>query len=114
MKIAAIILGAVTIFCVTAAHADDDGTFQWKCRDTGKNSKQCDVKNTGHAAAEICMDVVKVCNGRQAGGEHSAQFCSGRLKPNEVDTKVVKDFYPKVGLFERCSGTEFRNKVVTP
>lgn len=92
---------------ISAADAAPAGNFQWKCTDTGRNSMQCIVKNTGYEDNDICMDVVKICKD----GEHISMFCSGTLRPNESDTKVVKDFEPKVRFLAGCMGVEYRNKV---
>lgn len=88
------------------ARAQPPQAFAVKCQDTGKNSKQCTVKNTGANDMEVCMDVVKVCSD----GEHVADFCSGQLAPGQVDSRVVKNFVPKVRLLVACQGTEFRNQ----
>ncbi len=87
------------------AHADER-KISWSCHDTGKNSQQCQIKNTGSVDASVCMDVVKVCSD----GDHVTRFCSEMLRPGEVDTKVVSGFEPKVRLLVRCMGTEYRNK----
>lgn len=88
-----------------SAHAQQ-GSFEYKCRDTGRNSQQCTVRNSGQAELELCVDVVKVCKG----GDHVATLCTGMMKPGEVTSKVLPAFYPKVKLLESCMGTEFRNQ----
>ena len=88
------------------AHADEGEAYIMRCQDTGKNSKQCQVKNTGAVEMEICMDVVKVCSD----GDHVAKFCSGRIMSGQLESFVVKNFEPKVRLLVGCQGTEFRNK----
>jgi hypothetical protein len=88
------------------AHADDGEAYAVRCQDTGKNSKQCQVTNTGRVEMEVCMDVVKVCSD----GDHVAPMCSGRIAPGQSEPVVVKNFTPKVRLLVSCQGTEFRNK----
>lgn len=105
MKNALIGLVAALTF-IGMAHADEGEAYAVACRDTGKNSKQCQVKNTGTVEMEVCMDVVKVCSD----GDHVAQMCSGRIAPGQLESVVVKNFAPKVRLLVSCQGTEFRNK----
>jgi hypothetical protein len=106
MKNVLIALASLAL-AVGAAHADPREAYAVRCQDTGKNSKQCEIKNTGTIDMEICMDVVKVCSD----GEHTANFCSGRISPGQLETKVVTKFDPKVRLLVACQGTEFRNKI---
>ena len=100
------LIGLVLLACVGISQADDGQAFEMRCQDTGKNSKQCVVKNTGKVEMEVCMDVVKVCSD----GDHVAQMCSGRIAQGGTESVVVKDFSPKVLLLVSCQGTEFRNK----
>jgi hypothetical protein len=105
MKNALIGLIALLTFAGTA-QAEEGEAYVMRCTDTGKNSKQCQVKNTGTVEMEVCMDVVKVCSD----GDHVAPFCSGRIAPGQLESIVVKNFAPKVRLMVGCQGTEFRNK----
>lgn len=106
MKNALLILSTALVLLANTAHAQSPQNFSMGCKDTGKNSKQCIVKNTGTQPMEVCMDVVKVCSD----GDHVADFCTGQLAPGQVDTRVVKNFVPKVRLLVACQGTEFRNQ----
>jgi hypothetical protein len=81
---------------------------QWRCRDTGRNSMQCAVKNDSGREVALCVDVVKVCKD----GEHVAELCSGQMRNGEQVSKVVHDFYPKVKFFAGCMGIEYRNSSV--
>lgn len=82
--------------------------MKWNCRDTGKNSMQCIFKNDGSVEADICMDVVKVCKG----GDHVAAVCTDKMRPGEVDTRVVTGFDPKIKFLEGCMGVEYRRKAI--
>jgi len=106
VKNAWILLPIALFFTAELAHAQRAQDYAMRCRDTGKNSKQCEVKNTGTNDMEVCMDIVKVCSD----GDHVADFCSGQLSPGQIDSKVVKNFVPKVRLLVACQGTEFRNQ----
>lgn len=86
-----------------------EANFRWQCRDTGRNSKQCTVENRTWSTAELCVQVVKVCKD----GDHVATLCSGVMRPGEMTNVVLREFEPKVKLFEKCMGTEFREKTIT-
>lgn len=108
MKYAIGFIVACGIFGTMPAHADGNG-FKWSCAGTGKNSMQCSIKNDSQVEASICMDVVKVCKD----GDHYATLCSSRLRPGDVESKVLAKFEPKILLFEKCMGTEYRDKVIS-
>jgi hypothetical protein len=104
------ILVLVAALLMSAAQAGEGGgQFEWKCTDTSRNSMQCTFKNNAEVSDDLCMDVVKVCKD----GDHVATICTGTLRPHETDTKVVKGFDPKIRLFEKCQGVEYRNKVTS-
>ena len=92
-----------------AAAQENQESFQWKCQNTGRDSMQCMIKNSGTVEASVCMDVVKICQY----GEHVATLCSDRMMPGEVNAKVLTNFQPKVKLLEKCMGTEFRSKIIS-
>lgn len=98
-----------SFLCAAAVAQTEQGAFQWKCQSTGRDSMQCAIKNTGTVEASVCLDVVKICRE----GEHTATLCSDRMRPGEVDTKVLTNFSPKVKFLEKCMGTEFRSKVIS-
>jgi len=103
------VLAALAVFITVTAHAQEaEGGFRWACQSTGKNGMQCVIKNTNREPMELCVDVVKVCKNE----DHHATMCSGTMQPGEVASKVVRDFRPKVRLFESCMGVEYRDKVV--
>ena len=106
MKNALLLLSISALIASGSAVAQPSPGFAISCSDTGKNSKQCQVKNTGLNDMAVCMDVVKVCSD----GDHVADFCSGQIAPGNIETLVVKNFVPKVRLLVACQGTEFRNK----
>lgn len=82
--------------------------FRTECKNTGRNSMQCAVSNNTSREAEMCVDVVKVCKD----GDHVATLCTGPMQSGDVTSKVVRDFEPKVKIFERCMGIEFRNRSI--
>jgi hypothetical protein len=82
--------------------------FGWQCKDTGRNSMQCTVRNNTSREAELCVDVVKVCRD----GDHVAMLCSGPMRSGEATSVVVHDFQPKVKFFAGCMGVEYRNKTI--
>jgi hypothetical protein len=103
------LLFAAVSLMFTQAYAQTEGNgMQWRCRDTSKNSMQCEFRNSGKADADLCVDVVKVC----ARGDHTAPVCTDRMRPGDVDARVVNNFTPKVGLLESCQGIEYRRKVI--
>lgn len=106
MRIAAAFIAVIG--CTMALSAVAGPAFEWNCKSTGKNSKQCSVKNTGTAPGEVCTTVVEVCKD----GDHVAPLCSGWLNPGDVTSKVVPALNPKIRYFEKCMGTEFRDNVV--
>jgi hypothetical protein len=79
-----------------------------QCKDTGRNSMQCMVRNNTSRDADYCVDVVKVCKD----GDHVATMCSGLMHSGDATSKVVRDFQPKVKFFAGCMGIEFRNRSV--
>lgn len=83
-----------------------EASFSWRCVPTGKNSVQCQFKNTSTRPAGFCVEVAKVCKP----GDHSAYVCTGQMSPGDVESRVVNNFDPKVKLFESCQGIEYRNK----
>lgn len=84
------------------------GKFSAQCKNTGRDSMQCQVHNDTGREAEYCVDVVKVCKD----GDHVAQLCSGLMRSGEATSKVVRDFQPKVKFFAGCMGIEFRNRSI--
>jgi hypothetical protein len=102
-------LFAVLIMAAATANAaEEPHGFKWSCKPTGKNSMQCTVENHASREAGVCVEVVKVCKD----GDHVAELCSGPMRPGEVMQRVVKDFRPKVRLFESCQGTEYRDPII--
>jgi hypothetical protein len=81
----------------------------WECRVTNKNAAQCRFENKGEVRAEACFDMVQVCGGK----DHVGSICSGPIPVGGVENKVIREFSPPVGMFERCDGIEYRNKSVT-
>jgi hypothetical protein len=102
------ILAAVILLAASAQAAEEPHGFRWLCKPTGKNSMQCTVENHADRAASVCVEVVKVCKD----GDHVAELCSGPMRPGEVRARVVRDFQPKVRLFESCQGTEYRDPII--
>jgi hypothetical protein len=84
------------------------GKFSAECKNTGRDSMQCVLRNGTGRDAEYCADVVKVCKD----GDHVAQLCSGLMHSGEVTSKVARDFQPKVKFFATCMGIEFRNRSI--
>ena len=112
MRRLALMMAALVIVRASAATLGDEierqEKFRTQCKDTGRNSMQCVIKNDTSREAEICMDVVKVCKD----GDHVASVCSGLLRPGDLTSKVVHDFFPKVKFFAGCMGSEFRNRTI--
>lgn len=99
---------AVAMAVSFGAGAQEIDGFRWNCDPTGRNSMSCMVKNTGRAPAALCMKVVKVCKD----GEKVADLCTGLMQPGELSTRVLAKFEPKVKIFEKCMGIEYREKEV--
>jgi hypothetical protein len=109
-KLIKTVLVAILMMMGTLVYADNGAKIEWRCAETGKNSMSCQVRNSGTAPGELCTEVVKVCSD----GEHSySSMCTGRLNAGDEDTKVIPYFVPKVRIFTKCYGTEFRNKVTS-
>lgn len=103
-----LLIPLVLLAGLNAHAAESPQGFKWACKDTGKNSMQCQVKNDADYEAGVCVEVVKVCKN----GEHVAELCSGPMRPGEVRARVVTGFQPKVRLLESCQGTEYRDPIV--
>lgn len=82
--------------------------FSVQCKNTGRDSMQCMVRNNTSREGEYCADVVKVCKD----GDHVARICSGLMQSGEATSKVVYGFRPKIKFFAGCMGIEFRNRSV--
>jgi hypothetical protein len=102
------LFAAAVMMAASAYAAEEPYGFKWSCKSTGKNSMQCTVENHADREAGVCVEVVKVCKD----GDHVADMCSGTMRPGEVLQRVVKDFRPKVRLFESCQGTEYRDPII--
>jgi hypothetical protein len=96
------------LLVASAQAAEEPHGFRWSCKPTGKNSMQCTVQNNSDRDAGVCVEVVKVCKD----GDHVAELCSGPMRPGETRARVVREFQPKVKLFESCQGTEYRDPII--